>query len=75
TDEMFETVLPTEKEQDGGTTALSTADVEISVLEKAQSQEVIVVEKPVIAGGTQPTNPRRSAREKRSPARFKDYVA
>ncbi|RXN14561.1 putative protein K02A2.6-like protein [Labeo rohita] len=82
TDEMFETVLPTEKEQDGGTTALSTADVvdaragkEMSVLEKAQSQEVIVVEKPVIAGERQPTNPRRSAREKRSPARFKDYVA
>ncbi|RXN33535.1 putative protein K02A2.6-like protein [Labeo rohita] len=82
TDEMFETVLPTEKEQDGGTTALSTADVvdahagkEMSVLEKAQSHEVIVVEKSEIAGGTQPTKPRRSAREKRSPARFKDYVA
>ncbi|RXN21174.1 putative protein K02A2.6-like protein [Labeo rohita] len=78
TDEMFETVRLTEKEQDGGTTALSTADVvdahagkEMSVLEKAQSQEVIAVEKPVIAGGTQPTNPRRSAREKSSPARFR----
>ncbi|KAI2648573.1 hypothetical protein H4Q32_018706 [Labeo rohita] len=66
TDEMFETVLPTEKEQDGITTALSTADVvdahagkEMSVLEKAQSQEVIAVEKPVIAGEAQPTNPRK----------------
>ncbi len=63
---MLETV-PTENEQDGSTSALSTADVadapadkEMSALEKGRSQEVTTVEKE----SNQPTNPRRSARER-----------
>ncbi len=78
TDERLETVLPTENEQDGGTSALSTADVtdapadkEMSALEKVRSQEVNAVEKET----NQLTKPRRSAREGRSLAHLKDYIA
>ncbi len=78
TDEMLETVLPTENELDGGTSALSTADVadasadkEISALEKGRLQKLTAVEKET----TKPTNPRKSAKERRSPAHLKDYVA
>lgn len=75
---MLETVLPTEKEQDGDTSILLSMDVvnapaekEMSALEKGQSLELTVVEKEM----NQPTNLRRSARERRSLAHLKDYVA
>ncbi|XP_026054203.1 uncharacterized protein K02A2.6-like [Carassius auratus] len=77
TDEMLEIILPAESEQDGDTSALPCADVvktpadqEMSALEKEQSLELAVVEKEI----NQPTNLRRSARERRSPAYLKDYV-
>ncbi|XP_039543047.1 uncharacterized protein K02A2.6-like [Pimephales promelas] len=84
TDEMLETALPTENEQDGDTSTLSSEDVanapadvtnasaeqERALLEGGPSIEVTVVEKET----NQPIHLRRSARERRAPAYLKDYV-
>ena len=66
TGKMLETVLPTENEQYGDTSALPSADVvnapaekAMSALEKGQSLELTVGETKT----KQPTNLRRSARE------------
>lgn len=68
---------PTENDQDGDTSALSSADVvnapaeERSALENRQSLDLTVSETET----KQPTNLRRSARERCSPAHLKDYVS
>lgn len=78
TDEMLATVPPTGNKQDKCTPVVPTADVvvapaekELLALEKGRLQEVTAVEKET----NQPTTPRRSARERRSPAHLKDYFA